>query len=294
MSSHALVCEYDASLVPRLRKRDLVLRLEDLDAVTDTVRAVREHCGLAALWLRPEAPLSDLSLSGLGGIGDVPVYLEVPSLGPFREWLGQVAPLRRQRFHIALPEEAPSAYRDLRILSSLHVSCGIVFGERQPDWESLADLMAYALYTKVPHAPIEPFHFVVSRYEPDDRVDFGRVTFEDPSRFLHIDVEGRIALSRKELERGEFVAETPEQLDGAAVSDAVRQRQEAWRELFLAPGPCASCPGFRLCLGKFLGFAPANSGCRDFFVEFMEAVEARQERNGKDGEPSRIRTERPA
>ncbi len=281
MNSHVLVCDFDEKLISRFQHRSFVLRMDNPDFVTHAVKVVQEKNSLYTVWLHTEAPLSRLNITELGKSSTVPFYLEVTGLGNFRESIKNIRLLCGLKGIVVLPEDAPGSYRDLKILSSLFVPCGIIFRNRCPDWDSLADLMSYSVYTKVPHAPIQPFHFIISNYDTQKRIDFDSVHFEDPSRFLHIDIKGRIALSREELEKEEFISIDLENLDKIVNIRPYTQRIEAWREFFLKPDGCAYCPGWQICLGKFEGSTDKESGCMAFFDEWMDAVDHYQEQKVK-------------
>ena len=273
MNSHILVCDFDEDLISRLQNQNFVVRVESLDLIPHAIRVVQEKNHLHTFWLHTDVPLSDLPSHDLENTGAVPYYIEVRGLGNFQESIGKIRLLRSLNVMILIPEDAPGSYRDCKILSSLFVPCGIKFGSQNPAWDSLADLMSYFVYSKVPHAPIEPFHFVISNYDPQKRIDFNFIYFEDPSKFLHLDARGWIALSRKDLEREEFISTDLSQLDQIEDLPAFGQRLESWREFFLKPDGCAYCPGWRICLGKFEEGADKESGCKRFFSEWMDATE---------------------
>jgi hypothetical protein len=202
MSSHVLICDFNEKLLSRLKNRKLVVRLNDPRIITHAIKVVREKNIIHSIWLHSNNSLSDLSLDEPENLEGVKLKIEVEELGEFREWIKIVPLLRELQSMVFLSETTPGSYRDLRILSSLNVPCGIIFGDKSPDWEALLDLMSYAVYGKVPHAPIQPFHYVISEYGPSKRTDFYSVYFENPSKFFHVDPMGRIAFSRKELEKG--------------------------------------------------------------------------------------------
>ncbi|MFB3886404.1 MAG: hypothetical protein ACE144_14360 [Thermodesulfobacteriota bacterium] len=288
MNSHILVCDFDETLISRLEHRDLVVRMDNLDLVDHAVRKVQERNSLHTVWLHLDAPLSEMDIRELGESSAVSFYLEITGIGDFGKSIDQIRSLRKLNVFVMLAEEMPGTRRDLKILSSLFVPCGITFGNRRPDWESLGDLLSYSVYTKAPHAPIQPFHFVISNYDVQKRIDFAGVYFEDSSRFLHIDTEGSIALSRKELERREFISKDLGQLDHIENHPSYHRRLESWREFFLKPDGCAYCPGWRICLGKFEESPDKESGCMKLFDEWMEAAEYYQEERAKAGAVRRL------
>jgi hypothetical protein len=276
--SHVLVCDLDEKLISRFQHRNIVVRVGSPDLVTKAVRVVQEHNNLYTCWLNSNASLSSLDITELEKSSNVPLYIEIAGLGNFRESIEHVRLLRNLDALVMLPEDAPGTYRDLKILSSLFVPCGIIFRNQCPDWESLADSISYYYYNKVPHAPIQPFHFVISNYSPQKRIDFNSVYFDNPSRFLHIDIHGHIALSKTGLEKGELISIDLEDLDNVINSPSFTQRADAWREFFLKPDGCAYCPNWRICLGKFAGSTDKESGCMIFFSELMDAAENYQEK----------------
>jgi hypothetical protein len=277
MNSHVLVCDFKEDLISRFQNQNFVVRVERLDLIPHLMKVVQEKNHLYAVWLHREVLLCNLSLTELEEAIAAPLYLEITGLGNFRDSIEHIRLLRRLKGLVLLSEDVPGSYRDLKILSSLLVPCGIKFGCQDPVWDSLSDLMSYFVYSKVPHAPIQPFHFVTSNYNPQKRIDFNFIYFEDPAKFLHLDVRGWIALSRKDLEREEFISTDLSQLDRIEDLPSYGQRLESWREFFLKPDGCAYCPGWRICLGKFEESADKESGCKQFFSEWMEATEYYQE-----------------
>ena len=164
-----------------------------------------------------------------------------------------------------LNEDHSNTYRDLLILSSLKVHCGIKFGPRPPDWEALTDLATYFVYGKSEHAPIQPFQYVVSNYAPDRYVNINHVYFNDPSRFIHIGKNETLAVSEKELAEGNILAQGLDQLESLPNRPEYQERLQEWRKHFLDSSTCSSCPAWRLCLGNFDSHISPEMSCRDFF-----------------------------
>lgn len=281
MNSHILVCDFDEKLISRFEHRNLVVRIDNFDVVNDVVKKVQEKNILNTIWLHLDGPLSRLDITELEKSSSVRFYLEITGIGDFRESIEHIRSLRELDVIVVLAEDVPGTYRDLKILSSLFVPCGITFRNRNPDWESLADLLSYSVYSKVPHAPIQPFHFLMSNYNVQKRIDFAGSYFEDPSRFLYIEAQGCIALSKEELEKEEFISIDLKDLDNVTNLPSYTQKIEAWREFFLKPNGCAYCQGWRICLGKFEKSTDKESGCMKFFGELMEAAEHYQEGKAK-------------
>lgn len=169
---------------------------------------------------------------------------------------------------------AATGLRDARTLASLGIRTRLRL-DTLPDWDALADLMTYALLELVAHAPIEPFQTIADHSRTDARTtDWSSALFDDPLRFLHLDADGRIALSRRDLQAGAFVGDLS-LLGTPALAEARQARSEAWRQLFLDDRPCARCPGFRLCRGRYAEGSTVAEGCADFFTEMAGVLEQR-------------------
>ncbi|MDD5655980.1 MAG: hypothetical protein PHF00_01840 [Elusimicrobia bacterium] len=195
-----LVCPPDEGLLGSLAGQQLIVRL---DAPVDLVRSAsmaRVRNTLRALWMELDVPLYSLSLPE--GVELLPLSLHVREMGPLHRSLPLIRSLKASAVRIFLPSQCARSYSDCRILSSLGVRSGIWMRPGQVDWDRLDDLMHYAVYGKAPHAPIEPFETMMSE-EPFLAPDIA--FFEDPTRYLHVAADGRVALSRNDLEEGVFV-----------------------------------------------------------------------------------------
>ena len=211
----------------------------------------------------------------------VPIALMAPSVGRFRNVAKKVDALRKLNLRVYLPCEADNL-AGARVLASLGIPVCIDFGTA-PDWDGLTDLMTYALLGPVPHAPIDPFQTIADGYKQTARGNnWGRVFFDDPSRYLHLDAEGRIALSRRDLEAGDFVAGELSKLDSPEVKHAIEERTEAWRNLFAEDHFCARCEAWRICRARLCDGKAAPDGCDAFFHEMAEVIERRRNKPGSN------------
>ena len=126
--------------------------------------------------------------------------------GRFRDLARHLDRLRKLNLRVYLPCDHADNLASLRILSSVGIPCCADFRDGGTDWEALADLATYAVLERTPHAAMEPFAFMAANYHSADRLDWGRVFFDDPRHFLHLSEDGRVALSQAELAEGRFVA----------------------------------------------------------------------------------------
>ena len=278
MNSHILVCPADANLIKRLQGRTLVVRANDPENIPEVMQysrifQIHIHC----LWMNTEMPMTSVLFQELWQ--DIPLAWYASCLGRFRDLAKQLLVLRKLNIRVYLPTTNQENYAAIRILSSLGINAALVLNERGQDWETISDLMTYALLGLVPHAPIEPFHYIASHYDLSQRTDFSSVYFNDPLRYLHLDEQGRVGVSQEALIAGDFVAQDINTLDEPEQCHDYIQQLEDWRSFFLKPEGCAYCQGWRVCLGKYEAFKEKNPGCVDFFVELMDTVEQYRSQN---------------
>jgi hypothetical protein len=200
----------------------------------------------------------------------IPIALQAPSFGQYRTVARRLDQFRNHNFRVYLPCRKENLI-GIRILASVGIPCCVTFGSEEPDWDALADLMTYAILGSAPHAPIEPFAFIANHYDPSVRMDWGSIYFDDPKQFLHLDAQGRVALSQRDLLGGDFIAERIEEI--AAADESIDERLNSWRQLFADNHPCSFCEGWRVCLGKFSKNGTRADGCSAFFAEMMKIAE---------------------
>jgi hypothetical protein len=200
-------------------------------------------------------------------------------MGRFPEFIRRLPIIRQLNMRVYLSTDFDENYVSIRILSSLGVETAVLFGREKIDWDRLKDLVSYAFFAQGSHAGIAPFHYLATRYDKNGRTDFGSVYFDDPSTYLHLDKEGKVGLSKEDLEAGHFLFENVEMIEQIEKHERYRERLDRWREVFLRGFGCASCPGWRICLGKFPQISLDGQGCREFFTEMLDQVEKYQEIN---------------
>ncbi len=271
MKYPSIVCPNNVILLQKFTGLHVVLRVESTDRITEGVENVLKSgntllCVIAEL----DRPLADLELSALHK--DIPLAVMVPSVGRFRDLARHLDVLRGLNMRVYLPCDNSDNYTGLRILSSVGIHCCADFRNGPTDWESLADLATYAVLERTPHAPVEPFAFIVSQYGSSKYLDWGRIAFDDTAHFLHLDEDGRVALSREELNGNRFVAGSLAEIETPDEFPPIRERMLSWKDYFTGNHPCASCGGWRVCLGKFSECISENPGCSEFFQEMIDLV----------------------
>jgi hypothetical protein len=280
-----LVLPFSETLIASLSGRVLAVRVDDPSDVVRAAEYTRSSANrLSMVILDSPTPLDEVPFNDTWAGIKIAVF--APKMGQFRGLARRLRTVRELNPTIYLSAGDPENLTALRILSSVNIRCAAVFGDRGPiDWEGLADLMTYALATTVPHGPIEPFSTVAGRYQSDGWIEWGPVFFDDPRDFLHLDPDGRIALSRRELLDKGFIENDIGRLDEVIDSKAYRQRIDVRRRLFLEYHPCSRCPGWRVCMGKFAQNGTDRTGCAAFTVEMialLDDLDKRREEPGKE------------
>lgn len=273
MNEHILVCPFDENLIRRLSGRALVVRTTDYELIPHIDRFVNEHNKLHCIWIVDKrriltsVPFAEKWLN-------IPIHLYLSKPGSLRSMLGKLTLLRQLSTRIFLPAEKQKNLTEVMILASLGIDCGVFWddeGKEDIDWEALNDLLHYAIYTQTKHAAIEPFHYVASNYNPGEPTDFGSVYFDNPRRYLHVDHEENIALSHKDLIEKKFITKGIGDIDNITGNQMYMDSQTQWQDFFLKNTICASCPAWRVCLGKFSSTYDQNPGCKNFFSDLMDA-----------------------
>lgn len=274
---HILVVPFDTGLIGAMKGRALVVRSSnprEVPGIDDCVHQSGAH--LHCIRIEAEAPLSAIPVTEEWR--SIPVALCVEEAGALRALRGKLKMLSKLNVKVFLPSSRAESFTSLRILSSLGIACGVSFNGAVADWEALDELMHYAVYGRVEHGPIEPFHSIVSDYRPSRLIDFPSIYFNSPRRYLHCDVSGNIALTAGHLREGIFTGAFPEALTSGAARAKLRDYCNAWRSEFLTFTVCSCCAGWRVCGGAFRGFEGAHQRCGVIMAGLMEGAELYQKR----------------
>ena len=265
------VCPDDRALLGSFAGRAVAVRVKDPAHIVDAVANVQDAGNeLFCVIVEADRPLSDLEFRDEQL--SVPLAIMAPAMGSFQALAKKVDALRRSTLRIYLPCNNPDNLSALRILSSLGIQSCAEFVTSANDWEALTDLMTYAVLGRRPHAPIEPFSFIAESYNPHSSVGWGSIVFDDPTRYLHLDEKGRVALSGGELRRGIFAVDSIAEIESSAMVAAIAERANAWRRYFIDNHACASCAGWKICLGRFAEDLPEDAGCTKLFSELIDVA----------------------
>ncbi len=271
MNLPGIVCPDDKALLGSFNGRSVAVRVGNLarapGAAADVLGSGNSlHCVI----VETDAPLD--AIEAPENAKGIPLALIVPSMGKFRGLAPGLACLRELDARIYLRCDNPENITALRVLASVGIHGCAIFGKSPNHWEKLADLMTWAVLGFAPHASIEPFETIVSHYNPHSCLRWGRVWFDDPQCFLYLDERGRVALSRPELEQGNFIAGSISEIGDPPRFPAIKSSVLDWQRFFLQNHPCSVCPGWKICLGRFHSQSAENQGCSAFFIEMLDVA----------------------
>jgi len=267
-----LVCPFDENLLGRMAGRSLVVRTSgaaDISGIIDSLRRFPFH--LHCLSIETNASLADILFQDEWT--DVPFAVRVSGLGRFLDFMRILPTLRKLNLRVYMPADSPENVAAIRILSSLGINTALIIRPERTNWDLLADLVSYAYFGLVPHAPIEPFDSLATWFDDHKQINGSSVYFEDPTKYLHVDTAGRIALTPADAEAGSYVAQRVEDLETALQSREYQEGVEQWRTHFLQADGCAFCPGWRICMGQYAAPRTEEQGCQRFFSELLDSVE---------------------
>jgi hypothetical protein len=272
--SFILVCPFSPALFPRLSGRRVIFRIDDSCSSPDEMRrSVSDHqIDLACVWWRTQERLCDLSIDD--GWAEMPLALQVQGLGAFRHVVHLLDLLSRLNVRVYLPARTRSECAAVRILSSLGFHCCAIIDPADSsgiDWQALRDLAVYGLYSPEPHGDIDPFSSIAGACgEGNDPIR--GVHFDDPTRFLHVDAQGRLSLSRESQRVGSFLEVPLEHCEEVRNLDAYWDTLHSWKALFVERTACAQCEAWRVCRGA-VSQSRHGDGCKELFREVLQGVE---------------------
>ena len=274
MNTAKLVCPDERALIDRLERRSLCVRVSDPQTIAAAAHHATRRNSLFCVICDSDTLLSEIETEETWR--GIPIAWIAPAVGPFRHLSRQLALLRTLNLRVYLPA---TDLIGARLLTSVGIPTCVMFDTVAPDWDILADLMIYTLLDMAPHAPIEPFQTIAEGYRQTAwSEDWGRVWFHDPLQYLHVDDQGRVALSRRALLAGDFIAHDVSELDTPTVKQTVADQCQAWQAFFAHHHFCTLCKAWRICHGRFATGKTEPDGCADFFCEMMTVIEQRRDR----------------
>lgn len=276
MKLRKLVCPYDPALLNSFRERQIAVRVDSPSLVREAADAIINSTNnLICVILDSAQPVASVPFED--SWNGIPLLLMATAVGEFRNIVSKLGWLRNPSLRIYL-NATNENIRDVHILSSIGVNCSILFEKEKVDWEALSDLMTYALCARVPHAPIDPFDYISRHLESSTHLKWGAVFLDDPGQYFHLDKEKNVALSRNEVIAKQFIGHIDDV--EKTKNQEVEKRSDDWSRTFIENGVCATCVGFKLCLGKFLPEDGKADGCSAFFSEMFDVLGERESLKG--------------
>jgi hypothetical protein len=271
MMEHIIVCPFDEKLLARFKKRKIVINTIDFSLIQNIFMEVRKYNELLAIKIQTDKSLSDISFREEWF--NIPLAVYSPEFGNYKDLIQQLILLKKLNIRIFLSCKNESNYTGLRILSSLNISCGLFFDGEPANWDLLNDLMHYDIYSRIKHAPIEPFAWLASNYAPSEYTDFNSAYFNNPARYLHINEKGQIALTETDLTNNNFIDEGIDSLENIYRNKKYKDFLDSRYEIMLLMNECSFCEAFRICLSKFPDQVNKKDTCKKFFSDFIEAAD---------------------
>lgn len=265
-----LVVPFDEGLLSKLKDQTLVVRLNQIEGLKEKRDIACKQNRLYCFKVNYNGPLTALRFEQ--DAREYPVSLYVKSLGVRRDFLAMVKMLRGLNQKIFLTTDRKDNFLDAQLASSLGISVGMFRGEKKVDWEKMNDLMTSFVYGKAKHAPVEPFNFVLTHYNPREITSYSTVYFDNPQKYLHMDKDGNIAFTHAEMVKGEFFA-TIDELDKIFENKKFEDRMNAWQESFISGDETANWAGWRLAEGNVTEEDKKDESCKQFFEDLLEAAE---------------------
>ncbi len=272
MKRFFIVCDFKPEMLKLIKGNSVVFFSSNFSVLNSLRKNAEEndlhiHCVV----IKNKINLSDILFEEKWD--EFPLAIESPSLGRVHEFLKRTSIIRKLNVRFYLSTNKPNCYKDIRILSSLGYPTTIIIDGKTTDWQQLTELMTYGLLNTRRHAEIHPFDYISSYYHPNNRTNFASVYFNDPERYLHINKKGIVFLKREDLLSNKDPCGDLNSIETIEQQDIFKNEMNKWFEFFLKPSRCASCKGWRICLGKYVQYLDSNPGCENFFSEFIDTIE---------------------
>jgi len=274
-----LVLKFDEKLISKLNGEDIIITTDNFNLLNRTFDVVNEENKLNNITVYYDGALT--SIKFLENWKKIPLTIYVTGLGSHRMFFHMLGALRQMNLRIFLPSNVKQSFLDAQILSSLGVLSGIYFNSPKMDWDKVKDLQMYDIYAKTSHAPIEPFHYVAANYKGDERLDFNAVYYNDPTKYLHVNSDGKVALTMDDLKNQNYALDDLKQINTLKDNEQYIKLTTAWQQHFLDKSVCSFCPAWRICLGKFSETIDENKECQTTMMELLEGAEIHQKQHKK-------------
>jgi hypothetical protein len=274
MNLPILVSPFNLKILKNLIKKKVIFKVDHYSQIREVMEFSREYeIQLQNVLLISCQKLSEIDLDST--LKDLPIALQVGGLGRFRDFIKLRDKLSKFNLRIYLPAHTREECTTIWILSSLGFHCCAVMNPSSGsefDWNALKELAVFSMFPRKPHGDIDPFTFIGEHFEGNAVINFKTVYFDDPSRFLHVDEEGRLSLSPKDQKTGKYLNVQLEQYHLVLEQEEYKKSLQSWKSFFIERTKCGQCEAWLVCNGFFTK-NHAGSGCLEVFREVLEGAE---------------------
>lgn len=270
-NTHIVVADYDDVMVDKLKGKAVVFYVNDANQISRVIQTVSKPTKLCAvIYENPKESMETVEIDK--GWGGMSVILKINRIGEFGNVIDKVNILRTLNVIVIFSGDILQSVTDAKILASLGIHSGIELREADGCFEEASDLISYTFYGMMPHAAIEPFSTMEHYYCGNNYVSPALANFENPNRYIHVDIDGNLAFSRDELKRGIFFDKGWDLIPDISQHPAVFDRIHSWQKLFIEGDRCTFCPAFRVCCG-FFKMAKENGACVPMMNDLLDGIE---------------------
>lgn len=280
-NTHVFVCDYKWPIEEGLKGRAIVVRVYRLEDILSVSKGLHETTKVNAFVYRDEyASLETLDIRPEWS--NIPIILYLNRLGQFRDIHHKIELLKQLNVMVIFTGTGAQACKDAQILSSLGIHTGIEFTPESELTDSVLDLMTYAYYSTMPHAPIEPFATIETYYDGESYVSPAFANFVNPEKYVHIDKDMNMAFSAQDLKDGNYLPHKYPYLQTEKFAEAADEYNLKWQDWFVESHSCTFCPAFRICMGYFCkGDKPENERCKEVMTELLDSIEFNKKKTAK-------------
>lgn len=265
---HILIIQ-NINLLAQLKNKSIVVETNTIEMIEQIKNAVQTNNSLFCIKLNINRAITSIPLKEEWQ--EIPLVIYPQSLGLVRDLVALLPVLKKLNVKFFLDGAIERNYEAVQILSSFGIYSGMVI-TKYAYWEKLTDLMYYAICSKIAHAPIEPFQYVYDMYERNTLVDYGTVYFNNPTKFLYIGNDGRVAFSKQHLEGRKFFLNNVNEINELEDNKDYLQYIKSWQKFFYEPTQCAACAAWRICLGKYADLED-KIGCQNFTTDLFNIID---------------------
>ena len=212
---------------------------------------------------------------------NIPLIFYVKGLGKIRDLWKTINLIKELDIIFFLPAGNTEISTSISFLSSLGIKSGIYFSKnKKPNYEALKDLIYYAFYPRVNIGDIQPFSFIQKNNILTNGLNFSSVYFNNPEKYLWIDINGNIAFTEENMNQKKFLKTPLTELYKIEEDEDYKKELLKWHEHFLKVDKCSACPAWRICKASKEYFC--DEDFQDFMTEIVDvASDVQSSKNNK-------------